>query len=676
MKKTLIIASGLSANEYHDYDYADNGWTIVAVNSAWQVCNDWTYWVHTNDYDGPRPTSLNPEQVEIWAKHENPQYEYCRVLNKYGGQYQCGIGISINASYWVLDVLKPDILGYLGNDLTYTPNENGNTHFYGVGRDIKKNGIPDPVFAAKHFGKGNPNYIWDLYCRFDTYAKQAGCKVVNLSTAKETRLPYERMNPRDVTMVKIPSFAGHSRYNIPTGAISFAQWLQNRKGQGPQPLPSTGKIPTLVSFYTDAYEQYLPKFIDMTNRLGFDHYVECRPEWQGERRWNTLDKNYNSKWKPYVIENALKEHELCLWVDIDTDIHEINKVLSNEHDIGIFDNPVQWHQNKISAGWIWFRKSATTLLFLKQWQDNLKKYNRDHPALTETLQSTTAQIADMTGTIALVWNGHEDDSVIRKRENELPSTRHNHNEIDSTSADHPFSPVKPVQNATILTAYLTSQRDRHMNTQHQPNDPKYIKNIYTSCKKSKTPCIVLVDFDCAFADTEYVKFVHFDYFRDETPHLRRFKLFRKFIEENSYDAYLTCDCHDVAVLRNPFIDVLNKRNNLYVGSETDMDMMKNLWIGKHFPTLGVEFDHFKNKQLLNCGILGGYRHLLLEFLDTYISTFNAIYSPQFNPAVVDMFSFNKVLYESYPKAFVTGSPLHTEFNAFDLNNKEACIAHK
>jgi hypothetical protein len=64
MKKVLIVASGLSANEYKNYDYKVNDWIVVAVSNGWLVVkDDWDYWVRANDYKGERPipkTAVSP----------------------------------------------------------------------------------------------------------------------------------------------------------------------------------------------------------------------------------------------------------------------------------------------------------------------------------------------------------------------------------------------------------------------------------------------------------------------------------------------------------------------------------------------------------------------------------------------------------------------------------------
>jgi hypothetical protein len=187
MKKVLLVASGLSANQFYDYDYKTNGWTIIAVNNGWLACkNEWDLWIKSNDYDGEKALP-NKNQIQI--------KEYGSALREYGGQKACGYSITLNAGYWALANLKPDVIGFLGADMNYVPDENGNTHIYGKGNDIKKNGIPDPDRMVLKHGNGKKNYLNDIYMRLEKYAGDQNCKLYNLSHTIDTRLPYKRVFP-------------------------------------------------------------------------------------------------------------------------------------------------------------------------------------------------------------------------------------------------------------------------------------------------------------------------------------------------------------------------------------------------------------------------------------------------------------------------------------------------
>jgi hypothetical protein len=182
--KILIVGSGKSGQDVKKYESVFD--YIVVVNNAWALTEQWHYWIHPNDYKGLKPDLIKENQVEINANG------YGKSLRKYGGIHECGFSIMLNASYWVLDNLNPSEIYYLGADMDYSPDENGNTHFYGVGFDIKNKGISDPDLMVKLRGKGDPDYLINIYKRFQNVANKNRCMVYNLSENKNTRLPYPR----------------------------------------------------------------------------------------------------------------------------------------------------------------------------------------------------------------------------------------------------------------------------------------------------------------------------------------------------------------------------------------------------------------------------------------------------------------------------------------------------
>jgi hypothetical protein len=182
--KILILGSGKSGLDVKKYENFFD--FIIVVNNAWQLTEKWNYWIHPNDYKGFKPDSINQNQVEIKANG------YGKSLKKYGGIHECGFSIMLNASYWVLDNLNPKEIYYLGADMNYKPDENGKTHFYGVGFDIKNKGISDPDLMVKLRSKGDSNYLINIYKRFERIANENFCELYNLSKDKESRLPYQK----------------------------------------------------------------------------------------------------------------------------------------------------------------------------------------------------------------------------------------------------------------------------------------------------------------------------------------------------------------------------------------------------------------------------------------------------------------------------------------------------
>jgi len=188
MTKVILVASGFSARQLNEFDYKGNDWKIVAVNNGWMACEQiWDYWVKSNDFNGEHPKRPRAEQHVV--------KEYGSALRKFGGQKACGYSITLNAGYWALVNLAPSVIGMLGADMNYVPDEKGHTHIYGLGNDFKKRGMADPDRMVKVHGGGNPNFLDHIYRRLEEKAKEKNCRVVNLSHTTDTRLPYKRVTP-------------------------------------------------------------------------------------------------------------------------------------------------------------------------------------------------------------------------------------------------------------------------------------------------------------------------------------------------------------------------------------------------------------------------------------------------------------------------------------------------
>lgn len=184
----LIVGSGRSALDINYYNL--NLFRIIVVNNGHLSCDEWEFWVHPDDFVGAKPI-LKKTQKEISYK------EYINSINKNGGPIKCGHSIVLNASYWALDILKPKYIYYLGADMNYTPDENGNTHIYGIGNDLKKNKISDPDLMIKKYGNGDEDFLTKIYNRFYNIAKKNSTEVYNLSKDIQTRLPFPKITEQD-----------------------------------------------------------------------------------------------------------------------------------------------------------------------------------------------------------------------------------------------------------------------------------------------------------------------------------------------------------------------------------------------------------------------------------------------------------------------------------------------
>ena len=147
--------------------------SIVAINNAWRVREDWDYLVHADDFPDERLPSTIPRSSTIVSSTE-----FVPAQNWFGGFVYAGGTMAFTASYWALKFLRPDILAFAGCDMIYAPD--GPTHFYGKGS-------PDPLRDDVTLRN-----LEAKSCRLFQYALREGTLCLNLSLLPESRLAIPR----------------------------------------------------------------------------------------------------------------------------------------------------------------------------------------------------------------------------------------------------------------------------------------------------------------------------------------------------------------------------------------------------------------------------------------------------------------------------------------------------
>lgn len=245
MQTVIIMGSGPGVVAARTWP--KGGTTLVAINNAWQVRPDWDVLIHPDDFPADRwPATLRPDQRVVTSA------EYVPLQNALGGFVYAGGTMAFTAAYWALQALKPQVIGLVGCDMVYA--SSGNTHFYGTGTaDPLRPDITLRSLEAKS-------------ARLMVLAAQAGCAMVNLSDAPESRLVFPRTDHASLVAAQPTAFApphidaalqreAALDYNVPSGkywkeANRFdpaeidridAMWLQ---AAGVRSDPRSGTMPS------------------------------------------------------------------------------------------------------------------------------------------------------------------------------------------------------------------------------------------------------------------------------------------------------------------------------------------------------------------------------------------------------------------------------------------------
>jgi hypothetical protein len=213
MTEVIIMGSGPNAPDVQNWAKLPDQ-IFVAINNAWRLRGDWDVLIHPEDFPADRrPPVLGPNQQIVGAE------DYVPLQNLLGGFVLAGGTMAFTAAYWALLALRPSVIAMIGCDMVYPAA--GPTHFYGAGTaDPLREDISLRSLEAKS-------------ARFMLLAARAGCAVVNLSQARESRLLYPRMRFVDLTQA-LPQRVDNAfvdailaeedalDYNVPSGRY----WLE------------------------------------------------------------------------------------------------------------------------------------------------------------------------------------------------------------------------------------------------------------------------------------------------------------------------------------------------------------------------------------------------------------------------------------------------------------------
>lgn len=191
--KLLLIGSGLSAKQAKQWNIKNH--FVGTINHAWRLYPEFDIAF----YAGDLPNEDRPENSAYRYKNQlfvsdlvgpyRDQYTFnvCRHTLRLGNQSSLMMTLHWIIWYAEQTKLKLSRIGLIGCDLNYIPDENGHTHFYGIGKDIITRGIPDP-FLDK-----TPDQIRTALFLIEMKANERNIEMVNYSDDPNTILPFKKV---------------------------------------------------------------------------------------------------------------------------------------------------------------------------------------------------------------------------------------------------------------------------------------------------------------------------------------------------------------------------------------------------------------------------------------------------------------------------------------------------
>lgn len=213
--------------------------SIVAINNAWSVRDDWDYHISPEDFPDDRaPIDLRKGQRRIGAA------EYVPANNAYGGIIYAGATMAFTAGYWVLAALRPSAIVFVGCDMVYPAT--GNQHFYGKGTaDPLRQDITLRNLEAKS-------------ARLMLHAAQQGCACVR-APGGDSRLVFPPMALKELGQIEMPLIRANP------SAFDRAQSYEESLGY----FVESGR-------YWDAAPQYSTDHLDTLDQLWIRAGISAR----------------------------------------------------------------------------------------------------------------------------------------------------------------------------------------------------------------------------------------------------------------------------------------------------------------------------------------------------------------------------------------------------------------
>lgn len=217
----------------------------------------------------------------------------------------------------------------------------------------------------------------------------------------------------------------------------------------------------------------------------------------------------------------------------------------------------------------------------------------------------------------------------------------------------------------ILTCYFNNVVD----TQRGAKWDNDITKLDPLIKSVRGKCNLVVLHDCFTADqiSNYkdIEFVKVE--TSVTPYFQKWISFYQYIVKNErqINNVFCVDSTDVELLNYPDFGGLG--NKLYCGDEDEI--LGCEWVLNHHkePTVLNFIRSNKTKQLLNCGIVGGSKEVLKDFMRRMISYYPLVKASQ-DKDHIDMGPFNYIIHTYFADRVVSGGKVNTRFKEFKGND--------
>ncbi|MEV0128425.1 glycosyltransferase [Dactylosporangium sp. NPDC050688] len=289
---------------------------------------------------------------------------------------------------------------------------------------------------------------------------------------------------------------------------------------------------------------------------------------------------------------------------------------------------------------------------------------------------TSFRFADVVGSEQLIHSCDErvtvPSSVPARERMTLIRDLKTRYEASRTSAEYREFRERPVDPSAgvVLTTYLTAQPDPQRGAAWTA-DYAHLAELRASLAKHGRRLVVL--HDCLDEpDTDLVTHVRVPAAAGGSPYFQRWLCYWRYLRDHpEIDRVWCVDGTDVEMLRDPFPEM---EDRLYLGDEPSPLCIP--WMVYHHggsETLLRFMSANRGTQLLNAGLAGGSRQVVLDFCR---DVFDYCVQHAAEAGPIDMGPFNFVARTWYAGMVTHGRQVNTVFRTFDRESRESWWRHK
>ena len=287
---------------------------------------------------------------------------------------------------------------------------------------------------------------------------------------------------------------------------------------------------------------------------------------------------------------------------------------------------------------------------------------------------TTFRYMDVPNSDKLIYSLDEHNEVAQtynliERRQFLDESRHIFNASYSSKEYYDYKDKQRDtlgENNVIIAQYFTNQPDPQKRGQWEA-DTKLLKPLIKSIN-GKHKLIILND--CFKPTKGIVEYITVESLL--SPYFQRWISTWQYLRDNpEIDNVWLTDVTDVEMLKDPFKNMDSER--LSVGSEPDT--LANRWLTVHhsIEPLVSYFRSNPTKPLLNCGLIGGSRQNVMDFLHDMIGFYC---DKKGLVGEFDMGMFNYIAHFKWSDKLDYGDHINTKFKQFEVGNTKAMWRHK